>query len=419
MPDLESLAFAVLAFALLLPVVWAWRTVWFMLRNGGVVADTKTDLPKAVIILCVRGSDPSLIRCLEGILQQDYPRYSVRVIVDCRDDPGWNAVQEILAKGNGPHVDVQVATLDKRRETCSLKVSAQLQAIAELDPTIEVVALIDADSIPAPDWLRAMAEPFADPKVGASTGIRWFAPADNQWGSLVRHLYNAGSFPQMYVFQMAWGGSMAVHARFFRGSNLLDVWSRSFCEDIGTYGVLRASGFRLAFVPAATHINGESVDLRSCYGFLMRQLLCVRLHHVHWWPILILHVANTLAMAATVGIVATGIYLQAWDWVAWAGGLFGVYLIGIVSALSVGEAVIRRIARARHSNVPPITFSWKTIPALLLTQVLALHCMVLTIFLRRIDWRGITYAIDGPEKIRLLEYRPFRSQPIDPTRSVV
>jgi hypothetical protein len=419
MPDIEIFGFAVLACLLLLPVVWAWRTVWFVWQHGGAVADAKACLPRAAVILCVRGSDPSLIRCLTGVLHQDYPSYRVRIMVDSREDPAWPAIQEILAQRYGALVDVQVGILDNRRETCTLKVSAQLQAIAELGATVDVVALIDADSIPAPDWLRAMVEPFADPKVGATTGIRWFAPTDDQWGSLVRHMYNAGSFPQMYVFQMAWGGSMAVHTRVFRESNLLDVWSRSFCEDIGTYGVLRAFGFRLAFVPAATHINGESVDLGGCYGFLMRQLLCVRLHHVHWWPILVSNVANTLALAGTFGIMGAGSYYEAWDWVACAGGLFGLYLAGMMSALSVGEWVIRRIVRARRSDVPPVTFSWKTIPALLLTQALVFHCMFATIFLRRIDWRGITYAIDGPENIRLLEYRPFRSQRIDPTRSVV
>jgi hypothetical protein len=328
-------------------------------------------------------------------------------------------VEAVLAQGYGAHVNVRVVVLEKRRDTCSLKVSAQLQAIADLDEAIEVVALIDADSIPAPDWLREIVQPFADPKVGATTGIRWFAPPDRHWGSLVRYMYNAASFPQMYVFQMAWGGSMAVHTRVFRESNLLEVWSRSFCEDIGTYGVLRAFGFRLAFVPAATHINGESVDLRSCYGFLMRQLLCVRLHHVHWWPILVLNIANTLALAITLGVLGVSLYVRTWDWVAYAGGVFGLYLAGLLSALTVGETLLRRIVRARRTDIPPVTFSWKTIPALLLTQVLAFHCLIATIFLRRIDWRGISYAIYGPENIRLLEYRPFRAQPIDPTRSVV
>ena len=44
-----------------------------------------------------------------------------------------------------------------------MKVSSQLQALAELDESVELVAFIDADSIPAPDWLAAMAAPLADP----------------------------------------------------------------------------------------------------------------------------------------------------------------------------------------------------------------------------------------------------------------
>jgi hypothetical protein len=40
-------------------------------------------------------------------------------------------------------------------------------------------------------------------------------------------------------------------------------------------------------------------------------------------------------------------------------------------------------------------------------------------FLRRVNWRGVGNAIYGSENIRLLEYRPFRTQRINPSLAVV
>jgi Glycosyltransferase like family 2 len=417
MAEFWVLGFGVLVCLVLLPVVWTWQTVWFIARNVRR-PHGQDPLPRAVIILAVRGADPSLARCVAGILDQDYPSYSVRIVVDSIDDHGWSLVQEIVRRGVGAHVDLQVRVLEERRDTCTLKLSAQLQAIADLDPTIEVVAFIDADSIPARDWLRAMVRPFADPTVGATTGIRWFAPHDSQWGTLVRYMYNAGSAPQMYVFSMAWGGSMAVSARVFRKTNLLDVWSRSFSEDVGVYSVIRNFGFRVAFVADVINVNSESIDLFRCVNFLMRQLLCVRLQVAQWPLLLAVNVGHNLALMTTVAWLVVGLISQNWTQAALAGSLFGLYLGGLVAALGVGEVLIRRIVGTRRTDLPASAFSRQTIPALLLTQLLTFYLLVATVFVRRIDWRGVSYAIQGPENMRLLEYRPFRGSPTDSNRSV-
>src|SRR5205807_1146701 len=152
----------------------------------GPTAPATGPLPSVTVILPLRGADPSLARCLHGLLHQDYPRYAVRIVVDSPDDPAWGKVQELLALGYPGHVDVREEVLKHRRPTCSLKVSAQLQAVADLDERTEVAVLLDADSVPAADWLRALVAPLADPSVGACTGVRWYAPANADWGGLVR-----------------------------------------------------------------------------------------------------------------------------------------------------------------------------------------------------------------------------------------
>ena len=40
----------------------------------------------AVVVICVRGCDPSLESCLIGVLNQNYANYSVQMIVDHQSD---------------------------------------------------------------------------------------------------------------------------------------------------------------------------------------------------------------------------------------------------------------------------------------------------------------------------------------------
>src|SRR5262249_12282119 len=141
--------------------------------------------PRVAVVLPVRGADPSLPACLDGLLRQDYPRYDVRVVVDSPTDPAWAAVRGALAAGHP--ADVRVSVLEERLPTCSLKLSALVQAVGGLDDSYPVVALVDADVVPHAGWLRDLVAPLRDPAVGAATGVRWFAPEGSGWGELVRY----------------------------------------------------------------------------------------------------------------------------------------------------------------------------------------------------------------------------------------
>src|SRR5262249_32028515 len=154
-----------------------------------------------------------------------------------------------------PNVQVRVEALGEHRETCSLKVSGTLQALATLDDGVEVLALIDGDVLPARNWLRALVGPLQSARVGATTGFRWYAPTGTNWGTLVRYLWNAAAVTQMYAFRIAWAGSLAFHARAFRHPAAVELWSRSFSEDTGAFGLVRALGQELRFVPEATVFN--------------------------------------------------------------------------------------------------------------------------------------------------------------------
>ncbi|HEY5742506.1 MAG TPA: hypothetical protein VIS99_08190, partial [Terrimicrobiaceae bacterium] len=60
-----------------------------------VVPSDNFGLPKAAIILAIRGLDPSLERNARALLTQLYPDYKLFVVVDHVEDPAWQVFEKI------------------------------------------------------------------------------------------------------------------------------------------------------------------------------------------------------------------------------------------------------------------------------------------------------------------------------------
>jgi hypothetical protein len=73
----ELVVFVILAFFLLLPIYWDWRVIRVLWHHSVRTIAPPTYLPRATALLSLRGADPSLVDCLGGLLNQDYPQYDV------------------------------------------------------------------------------------------------------------------------------------------------------------------------------------------------------------------------------------------------------------------------------------------------------------------------------------------------------
>lgn len=371
--------------------------------------------PKAAVVLCLRGPDPFLGRCLRSLLSQDYPNYDVQIIIDHPDDPAGRILQPLLAEY--PAHNVQVHVLEQRLSTCSLKCSSLVQAVRSLGDSYGFVAQLDADTIPHPSWLRELATALADDRVGAATGNRWYMPQRSSLGALVRYLWNAAAVVQMYWYGIAWGGTLAVPMRVLRETDVVERWSRAFCEDTMLLAVLRQAGLRVSFVPSLMMVNREDCGLDGFFSWVRRQMLTARLYHPAWLAVVSHGLATTTMLLLAVG-------LAVWGWLAgdaasanWALAGFVGYQVCIMPMLALLEATVRQIVRARGEHTRWMT--WSTVvllpPALLLTQLIHAAALASACVLRRVDWRGVEYEIDGPARIRLVEYRPFAAESSSPS----
>jgi cellulose synthase/poly-beta-1,6-N-acetylglucosamine synthase-like glycosyltransferase len=360
-------------------------------------------LPYVLLVLPLRGADPFLNKTLWALFHLNYPRYDLRIVVDSIEDPAWQVVQDAITAGS--FENVRLIPLKAPLKTCGLKVSALLQEFIDLDPKYDVVSWIDADVVPYPDWLRDLVTPLAREDVGATTGIRWYLPNPDGWGTVVRSLWNTGAIIQMFFFKIAFGGSIALKASTFRESDLLQAYSRMLWEDTYLYHAVQRVGKRLEFVPAATMANHETISMRGCFRFICRQVLNARLYHKSWKWLLSFGLVSSIGpclglvfsmIAATRGEIAAALI---------AGLATGLFVVGIVLLYAWSGSYVNRAVRKRRE--PNWRFPIKVVLAAPLTIFVYLASLGSVLFKRRIEWRGVEYEIRKPLDIELIAHTPY------------
>ena len=373
-------------------------------------------LPRATVVLPLRGKDPFLIDCISGLLNQEYPDYDVKIIVDHEDDPAYTLVNEYLVAH--PHPHCQVGIRERYTGTCGLKNESLIQALGELDETTEVFAWLDSDVVPHPTWLRDLVSPLQDPQIGVASGIRWYAPREANPGTLVRAVWNAGAVIQMLALEIAWGGSIALNRQVFQNPLLVESWSKMMWDDTGLKAIVSKLGLHIGFAPAATMVNQESISLRSCYRFIARQLMNVRFYHPHWPWIAGVGIVATISKLTLMGLLVINLIQGNWLYA----GIISLVLISASSIIGVvlfrTDAHIRQQVRAREESLKPLPL--QTIPTLWTT--IYIYCAALFAAMSRIQtiqWRGVIYQIAPPHEIQITHYEPYQEADPDGTPQAI
>jgi len=361
------------------------------------------ECPRAAVILCVRGLDPFLPACLTGLFQLDYPDYDVWIVVDSTRDAAWPVVND-LAQQSGKH-NVHVLALTERLDTCTRKLAGILQAMANMDASREIVALLDSDTIPHAGWLRELAAPLKDPRVGVSSGNRWYMPAAPTAGSLVRYLWNVAAVVQMYWYDIGWGGSLAICGRFLRQSDLRQRLAHGFSDDTTICRCAQAYGYRIAFSPSLVMVNRETCSVKGVFGFLQRQMLAVRMHHGWWWAVVAHGVATTAVLGFSCLLGAVAAATAHWSAAACIGTALAAYWASMVLLILPLEWCARRIVRDRGDTIKGFgAWGWFCAAlAIPLTQIVHFAALATAFFARTHRWRGVRYRFNGPTPVRVIE----------------
>ncbi|MEM7456710.1 MAG: glycosyltransferase family 2 protein [Planctomycetota bacterium] len=375
--------------------------------------DSSDEQSHVAVILCLRGIDPALKHCLSSLAAQSRQNWSLHLVFDHESDPAITPARNWC---NDLALQPVVHFVEHSAFSAgTLKCHALVTAIDRIHEESEFIALIDADSIVDQHWLRDLLAPFSDPSVGATTGNRWFEPETGSNGSLVRQIWSAAAVVQMYIYNIAWGGSLVVRSSAIGKCKLLQKWSTAFCEDTMLSSELKKHGYRLQRIPDVIALNRETTSLHDAFRWISRQLLTVRLHHAGWPMVLIHGISIGLCLVAVPALLVAAIVVQQWSlvWVLLGTAAFfpiaNSLIIKVINSANRAVVLERFENESSQSPAGPVTYFM----AIMLTQFIQPVAALITAVASRATWRGIEYSIKKGS-VQMAEYLPYKqAQPDD------
>lgn len=348
--------------------------------------------PNVAIILPVKG-DANLARFLPLLKAQRYSRYRIIAAVESEEDPAFRMLAA-AALQPGASIEVTVAGL---AESAGQKIRNQLAALDRLRPEDEIVAFIDADTLPTPLWLPELVSALIDAGRPVVTGYRWMVPLDDRLSSSCLAAANASiaTLPRAGLsLHLCWGGSVAMARSTLEAIKLRDYWRGALSDDLQMTAALRRSGIHVHAPPRGLVLSPVSCSWRELVAFGVRQYRLVWLHEPWTWAIALLCLwAPPIAIVCALPGLASG------SPTAWAA-------VGFVATL--GEVRSRLRLRIQRALWPEIGLTrveklrWR-VDRLLRPAWWLLHalCAAGAPLSRTIDWAGVRYRVKGPQNVAL------------------
>ncbi len=350
------------------------------------------DITPHVTLLIAAYNEAAVIGSrLDNILELDYPRHRLTVLV--ASDGSDDGTNEIVARY--AQQGIRLLALPRGGKIAALNAAA---AYAEGD----ILVFSDANTLSAPDALRRLVRPFADPQVGGVAGHQLYASA--RTGSSAEFGERTyWSFDQaLWEWQSAAGNlTVCTGGLYAIRRSLFSPVPAGVADDATIWFRAMAGGYRMVYEPRALVMESVApsskvefrrkvrviaLGMRSVwkgrqllnpwrFGFSSLQLFSHKV--VRWmipWPLMAM-LFSSLALAHSSRFYWAAFVLQA-----------GFYAMALALAL-VPQPVVRRLA------LPAIL----TLPFYFcLTYAAAVWAQLLTLFGHRWDRWEATHTIRLP-----------------------
>lgn len=226
------------------------------------------DAPQATVVVAACGRREKTLACMRALLAQTHPSCEVIMVDDGSADGTPDAVEELARGARVPLTVLRNGRNIGANPSRNRGVRAARGAL---------VAFIDSDCYADPAWLERLTAPFADPAVGAVTGLVDDTPATNAWELAFRgthRLPRRGIAPRIVIGNLCvrralLGAGPLDESRPTRrnadGTPDLAISARS--DEEGLNLALRAAGWKVLAEPSARAVHDHPYTFRS----LMRQ----------------------------------------------------------------------------------------------------------------------------------------------------
>ena len=338
---------ALAVFGLITSTVFAGIVLWAVpryLRDRrlalAALASRPGFTPPLSLFKPLHGADPGLESYLESFFTQDYPDYEILFCARDSNDSGLATARRVASRH--PSIPVKLLSTGGQPDYINDKVISLEKMAAEAAHQIFVIS--DSDVRVTPDYLRAVALPFADERVGGMCCLyRGVAVQNRNWGGLWACLEAVGMSVEM--------SSGVLAARAMEGMQFTLGPTMAFRRET----ISRMGGFRVTADYCAddfvlgneTHKLGQTVVLshHSIDHMVLHSNLAGSLkHQVRWMKSTRFsrpkgHLGEALTFSVPFGLLA----LAAALWLGHSAWGFGLLAWAIATRLALSIAVGRSV----------------------------------------------------------------------------
>ncbi len=364
--------------------------------------------PQVVVIAPVKGKTRHLDGFVSRLRTQRYGRYRIVAVVEAETDPAI-PVLRAAAEGAGAPLTITVAGLSVDE---GQKVHNLIHALDRIGAGDEIVAFIDADTQPPPDWLLRLVEPLTRGGIDVVTGHRWLTPVNGDLASAFTAAATNGLVGALKIFDVVWGGTCAMRRATIERIGLRDRWRGSIVDDVHLTRFLHEHGLRLLTPRSLIVPSPIEHSYRSAFTFGRRQYKFVGWYLPRiWW---IGTAMTTLPLVA--GTCALGLALQ--------GDRFAILAVALALVLGQARASVRlMIVRKTFDDEAQRDYRATADAAVrwLAPFWIAFHAAVAwsTLFSRRLVWAGVVYEYLGHGQTRIVSRSANAPTASDPQRCEV
>jgi ceramide glucosyltransferase len=329
--------------------------------------------PPISILKPVRGLDPEAYENFASFCRQDYPEYEILFNVGDEDDPVVPVIQKLIEDFPQRQIRLLVGSdpLGHNDKVCKL---ARMAHEARYDLLVES----DSDIRVPPDYLREVAAPFRDPRVGAVTTL-FRGIAGKNLGARLECItafseFCAGALAARVLegVKFAHGATMATWKVRLAEIGGFEALADLHSDDFAFGNRIAANGFRVEILPRPVWMLFPSQRVRDY--FLHERRWTIGLRNIRPWAHAGLLFSQGALWAVLVALAAPSPALTL--------GYVGAYLvvrIGMVWYVGV-RGLEDPVVRANLWLVP-------------IRDVIGVAIWFASFLSNRITWRGRDFVI--------------------------
>jgi ceramide glucosyltransferase len=341
--------------------------------------------PPLTLLKPLHGSEPELEAHLATFFEQDYPEYEILFSARSADDAGLATARRVAAKY--PGIQARFFSTGGHPDYINAKVASM--ELMEANAAYEILVISDSDVRVKPDYLRAIALPFADENVGAMCcPYRGVAVEGGIWARLEA----VGMSVEMTAGVLA--ARLTEGMRFVLGPTM--AFRRSVIRQLGGFKitadycaddfVLGNETFKLGKTVILSHLAIDHIVLNSRFIDSMK-------HQIRWMKSTRFsrpagHFGTSLSFSMPFGLL--GFIAAAWHGHTWWG--LALLTWAVATRLALAIAVGSKVVQDRD---------WTGLFLLYpLRDLLGFGFWVASYWGRRIMWRGRIFELLPGGKMR-------------------